>query len=333
MILTFLILTILVVLVLQLAYSSKMDERLVKNHQDNTQNYYTLRSGLQLAKLVLEDDLKNSKYDSLKEIWASKEKMASLALGKSQLSMEIEDLERKINLNLLADKKWKTVIEGQLKRLCKALQLSEDIALAIVDYIDEDKEGKFEKYQHNKPIQSLDDLLVLDNVDKKVLYGDTSLYPPQKGLAPFLALMGNGKININTASKEVLMALDDKITEEKADEILQHRQEKPFEKTEDLKQIPDLDKLFSSNPPQNEGEGNSGNNNGSPPDGNQGGGSEGNSSQKDEKPPSFQDQITVQSSYFQVLIKSQTGSMAQKATAYLYRDSKNVYFLYWNQSK
>lgn len=325
LIMTFLVLTLLVVLMFQFSYSTKMDERIAKNYQMDQQNFFSIRSGFNLARALLEVDGKSTKVDTLKETWAKKEKLAGLTINGASLDMELVDAERFININLLAKKKWQGVILEQLKRLMKALGLREDLALAIQDYIDEDKEGKYELNSKNAPLDDLKELANIKELDSKTLYGDSTYQPPRPGLVQFFTLLSAGPININTAPKEVLMALHKDIDAEKADLIISQRENKDFEKVDDLTQIEGLKDLFKESA---QSAGTSGDGTGSNPAGT-GIGTGTGTGTEDDKPPIFKEQVVVLSQYFRVTITSRQGNMARKAEGLFKKDKDSVKLLYW----
>ena len=68
-------------------------------------------------------------------------------------------------------------------------------------------------------IETLEELLLVKGVTREILYGDGR----KKGLIDFLTVFGTGKININAAPKEVLMAIPG-MTADMVEEIINYRQ-------------------------------------------------------------------------------------------------------------
>ena len=108
----------------------------------------------------------------------------------------------------------------------------EDLVNAIKDWIDADSEvtgtgaenayyqGLGKSYTaRNGPMESIDELLLVRGVTRELFYGT----PERPGLARFLTVYGEGKININTAPKEVLQALAPAITEDMANRMDDYR--------------------------------------------------------------------------------------------------------------
>ena len=76
----------------------------------------------------------------------------------------------------------------------------------------------------NAPIDTIDELLLIKNWTQEILYGnmeDEEAETPMSGIAQHLTIWGDGKINPNSASREVLNSLN--ISEQMVDTILDIR--------------------------------------------------------------------------------------------------------------
>ncbi len=153
--------------------------------------------------------------------------------------MLIEDESGKINVNKLVEgSAFNNTVRGVLTRLLSQPQFKlrdreiEDLVNAIKDWIDPDSEvtgtGAENAYYQglgkpytarNGPIESIDELLLVRGVTRELFYGTTEV----PGLARFLTVYGEGKININTAPKEVLQALAPAITEDMVNRMDDYR--------------------------------------------------------------------------------------------------------------
>ncbi len=71
-------------------------------------------------------------------------------------------------------------------------------------------------------------------MNEKDLYGRSEGDVTYPGLLSLVTVHSSGRININTAPKYVLMALDPRIDRTVADRIIERRISKPFKKVEDL---------------------------------------------------------------------------------------------------
>lgn len=106
------------------------------------------------------------------------------------------------------------------KRLLKELELKEDYADMLIDYIDKDKVSRSstgEIHAKNYFLFSLSELSYIfskEDLDK---------------LLPYVTFFGDGRININTADYLVLKSLHKDMTEAIAKRLIDARTEKPFE--------------------------------------------------------------------------------------------------------
>lgn len=65
-------------------------------------------------------------------------------------------------------------------------------------------------------------------------------------LGRFLTVYSDGLVNVNTAPKEVLMALSEEITPEMADRVIERRKEKPFADASDIRAVNGFETLVFS---------------------------------------------------------------------------------------
>jgi general secretion pathway protein K len=143
--------------------------------------------------------------------WLSDRGTDHVALGEGAFSLRFEDLSGRLNVNR-ADP---TVLTNLVRQSGVDYSQAEQVADCILDWVDADDlhrprgAEKDEYLRHrltpprNAPIQQLEELLLVKGVTREILYGGGRY----KGLAQFLTTEGSGKINVNTASKEVLLAV------------------------------------------------------------------------------------------------------------------------------
>jgi len=262
LILALLVLVILVVVILQMTASSLHNRTLAENHLADLQNSYGARAGYARALLYLQADQESKPdVDSLQEGWAAP---FEFPLGKAQVRVTIIDSDRCINLSQLVNDKGEQnpVVVAQLRRLCKVLRFTPDIADRIIDYIDADTKGEFEAGARNERLYNLEELLRIDGISPEILYGGIVNGEEKKGLRDFVTVWPRsvadgatpGAVNLNTASSEVLQALSDTMLLGVAEAIVAYRLQptsdgKPqeFQKPEDLKRVQGMsDGIFAS---------------------------------------------------------------------------------------
>jgi type II secretory pathway component PulK len=124
-------------------------------------------------------------------------------------------------------------------------QEANDLIDNICDWIDLDKEpqpsgGAEDEYYKslaepydckNGPMDSPEEILLVKGMKPEWYYGTEAYEGIGKFITAGTSAMGKGKININTASKEVMMSLAPGITEDIAKKIIECR---PFKKVGDV---------------------------------------------------------------------------------------------------
>ncbi len=141
-------------------------------------------------------------------------------------------------------------VYDEYERLLKNLDVPGRAALedSLADWIDKDDEPRLygaevSDYLNARPtpyrpgnayLKTVDDLLMIKGYSPEVF----------ARISPFVSAYNDGGlVNINTASKEALMALSDDMTEELANKIIDHRAETPFTDRSDLMKVSGFDKI------------------------------------------------------------------------------------------
>ena len=162
------------------------------------------RSGIQIALGVLSynphpsytlpsDRWKNSPYYHIKN-------------GKELIQVDVADVESKLNVNKMDYRRWWNI----LRENGVAEEDAQFLVNAIFDFIDKDnlkrsngaEEEQYRALGHhckNGPLEDVRELLLIKGITRE-------LY---KKIAPLFTTYGDGYINVNTASKEVLHFLFD----------------------------------------------------------------------------------------------------------------------------
>lgn len=225
LILTLLVLSILIVLIAELSFTTKMDLKVAANQLGDLQNTYALRSGLSYAKLFLKADLdKGADTDHLHETWARA--FEPIPIGDARLTLAIEDEERKFNINSIVNKDGKIdeKAKERLGRLLKVLGSSDPSYLdRIADWLDKDSDGQFEEGARNATLRLPGELREIPGLTEVALLGNANVNPPVLGLLRYVTVSGDGKINVNTTTAEVLQALSANVTPDLAKAIVAWR--------------------------------------------------------------------------------------------------------------
>jgi general secretion pathway protein K len=246
LLLTLLVLTLLVALILEFDVEARREYRDAAAFRDNFKATVLARAAVQAARGVLQQDFIKDKqtgefFDAPTDIWAFP--ISNYAIGDGVLSAQIEDERGKFNLNDLAAggdpiaKKTKVL---RFKRLFELVQINPDLVDAIVDWVDQDEvpeaAGAESPYYQtlrpsyraaNAPLQTLLELRLIKGVTPEIIEKLSKLvtvYPQE----------GESRVNVNTAGLLVLQALDPRITQGVASDIIQAR---PFKTIQDLDRV------------------------------------------------------------------------------------------------
>ena len=184
-------------------------------------------AGIELGK-----DAKANNTDHLQESWAYQ--LSPLPIEGGYLNGRIQDLQGRFNLNSILD----PLQADRFYRLCQALNVEPDFIPALQDWIDEDTEvrdngAEDESYTVMSPpyrtanhfLTETSELLLVKGVSVED-YNSLMLY--------ISALPGDGFINVNTASPQLLQSLTHDVAPADAEKIVLRRAETPY---------PDIDRF------------------------------------------------------------------------------------------
>jgi general secretion pathway protein K len=242
LVLVILMIGVIVAVTIQLNYSARSGIYEGANMRDAVRLTYVAKSGFYGGQALLNED--TNSYDSLNEEWAEADFLSAASgsfFNKGYFRLNIEDESGKIPVNkLISGNNYNSDIENLLLRFLALPEFDltdqevEDIVDSIKDWIDEDDEvtgfGAEAIYYEslevpyeckNAPLDCVEELLMVKGISEKLFYGTDDL----PGIGGYCSVYGEGKININTASKLVLRALSDEITEEMADSMDAYRRD------------------------------------------------------------------------------------------------------------
>ncbi|MCC7201513.1 MAG: type II secretion system minor pseudopilin GspK [Nitrospirae bacterium] len=300
LVITLLVLTLLIVLILEFSSGMRIEARAAANFRDDIKAYYLAKSGVTFAIAVLEEDLKeNPNVDNLNETWA--QKLPPIPLGDGFVSVEIEDESSKINVNKLAGDsgdKWHELMNNFLDRL----ELKEDITEAISDWIDANNNDRPGGGAESSYYESLEDPYeaknnLPDSLQELRLIKDADNEAFDKMKNFVTVVPSDGKINVNTAKKEVLrsvFALSHLLSDSTVDDVINSRMENPFEDVNDL-----------------------------------GFGTNGRGLMSDEALGHIRQFITLKSSFFSITSTGEVNNIRKKINAIVKRDNKKTDIIYW----
>jgi general secretion pathway protein K len=193
--------------------------------------------------MLLKMDLNS--YDALapEELWS--QGVSSYPVGEGWISVDIEDLGGKLDINSLVRPDRVSpdaVSKERFYRFFANLGETdpEGLTAALIDWIDKDSDpyvdlvsgatgAEDDYYQRqtppyrsaNRPLRSLDELGMVRGFTAELI----------GQIEPHVAVYGSTRINVNTASAEVLMAFSKEpvINRDAAEQIIERRRSQPFE--------------------------------------------------------------------------------------------------------
>ncbi len=256
---TALVVTLLIIITLAgltLGFSSEsgMELTLAGYTRDSSRAYQIARSGVNIAleRLARDEDFE---MDTFNEDWRQ---CGSIPLAEGIVQEGVScsggmvDENGKININLLRNSQGEIdeKREKQMRRLFIALGLKEDRLNPVLDWLDADDierqdgaEGYFyqnleEPYEcANGPFLTVGQVFLVRGMTELERFGEKK----SKRLLDYLTIYSDGKININTAPKEVLESLGESMDGPLAEAIVEYRKEVKFESIDDLRKVPGMD--------------------------------------------------------------------------------------------
>ncbi|WP_291315825.1 type II secretion system minor pseudopilin GspK [Desulfuromonas sp.] len=259
LLLVLVVVALLTSLLTEFAFSTLVDLRLTETFRDSTKAYYLAKGGVRAGRIILQND--RNGYDARndpEELWS--QGMGTFPVGGGSVSVTIEDLGGRLDLNRLVLSDGINPNPAAIDRLLRLFEIleieeGEDLTAALIDWIDEDEEiydlrGYGAEDEHylrldppyptkNGSLSTLGELARVRGFTPEVI-----------GLVtPHITVYGGEKINVNTASAQVLMSLseDPLIDEAAAEAIIELRESKPFRSSQDLKglnSLPGLENLL-----------------------------------------------------------------------------------------
>jgi general secretion pathway protein K len=212
------------------------------------------KSGISCALALLKED--DATADTLLDDWASPEILGAISAGSRTLfagghfELEIQDLAGKIQVNSLENENLRIAFKRflELPEFGLDIEESKGIVDSIMDWIDKEDDllrldgaeddyyMSLERPYHckNGPLDSSEELLLVKGITSELFYGTEE----NPGIAPYITVFGNGRININTADPKfpespplVLRSLHEEmfLSEGMAEDMASYRAEVPEE--------------------------------------------------------------------------------------------------------
>jgi len=258
---------LMAVLLLGFNYKARAGLLAVNDFQNSQQSLNCAGAGLNIAIAAIRsaDDILTDK--KLANLLSGE---TAFSVGEGNCSVTVDDENGKLNVNLLKDKdgKLNQVAIARLLRLIDLLNrqpsdgglshIGYGLVPAIIDWTDSDNQvtclpfvsqenlgaesgyymNLVSPYQcKNKSLDTTEELLLVKGLTPEV-FSRTKDY---------LTVKGDGKVNINCASKLVIEALSEKMDTALAGMIIDRRKIKPFDSVVELRDVPGMtDEVYHS---------------------------------------------------------------------------------------
>lgn len=255
---TLLVLVLIVILAMEIFRAGARAAQTGAYGRDSIRGTLLAEAGLAAARIALRETAKDYNYETLDQLWSRP--VPPIELGDGTILVTVEDEERKINLNKLVLPNGIAPDEQRLavfRKLLAVLEIDPSLADAVVDWLDVDDTprvgGAESSYYLSLPFPYRAKNDLFDTLDELRLVRGMTAERFEK-IKPFATLLSSGKVNLNTAPKEVLMALSagqdaadaGEIGAAAADQIIEYRKDNPFKNAGDIGKVsPALKDLYT----------------------------------------------------------------------------------------
>lgn len=235
LVLTLLIMAMITAMVVEFVYGVYTTNAGLYNWREAQKLSLAAKSGISLTTKIISENQNRYSYTYPGSVEMPVENILKGFSGK--VVIRVVDENGKFNLNSLI---WPNGTTNETAfnsfiRLLKNLNLDENIAYRVADWIDRDLEPRrrdSEEGAKNDYLDSVDELLLVKGIDSQAY----------DKLSPLVTVYGieqvyNNLININAASRAVIMSLDDNITEALAERVINYRALEPFNGVSDLVRV------------------------------------------------------------------------------------------------
>ncbi len=213
---------------IEIWHANQLDVARLANQREALQaEYYARGMALWAADVLRQDFEENGQMDTATDVW--NQPVAGIAVPEGQLAGRLRELNGRFNLNNLLDSEGREQPQqvAFFRRLLKRLELDAGLADKILDWMDADRQvrpagaedftylaRRQPYYSAGVPFFHVDELRALDGMDAasfETLRKHVTALPSH-----------NTRLNLNTASVPLLLALDDQLSPRQA--IVLHQQ-------------------------------------------------------------------------------------------------------------
>ncbi len=230
-----LIVTIATTISISISTRLQLDVRRTGNLIALDQAQFYLLAAEEWSQRILRQDKEDSTIDALNENWAVE--LPPIPVDGGSIQGTLTDLHACLNINtLVKDSTVNAVLQERLSQLFKNFEVEGNPVPAIIDWIDNNLEttspggaedGHYLNLEKpyrtaNSPLYSVTELRLIKGFE------DGEAYQRVKKHLCAYGISAETPINVNTASAEVLQSLSADMTDTLAKDILDRREEEPF---------------------------------------------------------------------------------------------------------
>lgn len=239
---------ILTLLISSMAFEMKVEANVSAFYRKRVKAQYLAQAGVEWAKVLLTKKVKETEGEL--EVADDEDEAMVLGaynlsrgvgvsgitkpLGEGQFRVDILPEEGRRNVNTLMQEDWEEILD----QANVPTGLWDELMDCFYDWTDAGDEHRvngaesddpyYEERGYkakNAPLDTVDELLLIKGFTPEILYGGDSPDPkgePLVGIAGWLTTWGDGRVNVNTATREVLLTLPG-IEEWVVDDIVEKR--------------------------------------------------------------------------------------------------------------
>ena len=222
---------VLSLLVGGMAYEMQIQSGITSYSRKRLKAQAAARGGAEYAKFLLAKSFETSAFEEAdleKESFRIPSKNLERGIGVTGVQVEMGESKATVdvvpeagrrNVNRLQDEDWEELLDQSGVPEEKWPELID----CFMDFIDDNDEHglngaeeddafyKDRGYEpKNAPLDTIDELLLIKGFTPEIVYGGPPADPrgePLRGIAHLLTTFGDGKVNVNTATREVLLTL------------------------------------------------------------------------------------------------------------------------------
>jgi general secretion pathway protein K len=283
------------------------DIHLVEAYRDDFKARWAVRAPASIAIGLLGG--KGDNFTSLNQKWANLNEV--LLVGDVHVRFQIKDESGKINLNALnsSDKILRRRTLEILEKLFKRKSLSLGLVSYLRDWVDRDSDegesGAEKSYYRSLPepfdiknqeLDSLAEISLVRGFTNKVLASlefEVRAGIPDLGINRFFTVFSDGRVNLNTADRQILEDLTEDFPSNFVQELLERRETDPIQKIEEIKTMAGMSEgLYNKISPL----------------------------------------LTVKSNYFSVISEATSGRIKKRLVAIIKKEGKRARIIFWRVS-